>query len=110
MGQPFHLHAWVGSTVFRPLVEVAFFRARWKYNLNMNKISPEDSAAAINVPILLIHGEVDSNIPIRHSRRIHELAHNTQLWEVPGADHCAAYGTAPQEFQRRVLNWFHATP
>jgi hypothetical protein len=106
MGQPFHLGPWVGRTVFRPLVEAAFLRARWKYNLNMNQISPENSAAATNVPILLIHGEVDSNIPIRHSRRIHALAPKTQLWEVPAADHCAAFSTAPQEFEKRILSWF----
>jgi pimeloyl-ACP methyl ester carboxylesterase len=106
MGQPFHLGPWVGRTVFRPLVEIAFLRARWKYNLAMNQISPENSAAATNVPILLIHGEVDSNIPIRHSRQIHALAPKTQLWEVPGADHCAAYSTAPQAFEKQILSWY----
>jgi len=108
MGQPFHLGPWVGRTFLRPLVEFAFLRARWKFNLNMNQISPENSAATTNVPILLIHGEIDSNIPIRHSRRIQALAPNTQLWEVPGADHCAAYSTAPQEFEKRILDWFAA--
>jgi alpha-beta hydrolase superfamily lysophospholipase len=106
MGQPFHLGPWVGRTFLRPLVEIAFLRARWKYSLNMNQISPENSASAASVPILLIHGEVDSNIPIRHSRRIHALSPNIQLWEVPGADHCAAYSTAPQEFEKRILAWF----
>jgi alpha-beta hydrolase superfamily lysophospholipase len=110
MGQPFHLGPWLGRSLLRPLVEVAFLRARWKYHLNMNQISPEDSAAASKVPILLIHGEIDSNIPIRHSRRIHTLAPNTHLWEVPGADHCGAFATAPQEFERRVLDWFHPQP
>ena len=46
MGQPFHLGPWVGRTILRPLVEVAFLRARWKYNLNMQEISPENSVAA----------------------------------------------------------------
>jgi pimeloyl-ACP methyl ester carboxylesterase len=106
MGQPFHFGPWVGRTFLRPLVEIAFLRARWKYYLDMNQISPENSAARANVPILLIHGEVDSNIPIRHSLRIHALAPNTQLWKVPAADHCAAYSTAPEEFENRILNWF----
>jgi len=106
MGQPFHLGPWVGRTILRPLVEVALLRARWKYNLNLRQISPEDSAAATNVPILLIHGQVDSNIPVRHSRRIHARAPNTQLWEVPAADHCGALSTAPQEFEHRLLTWF----
>jgi uncharacterized protein len=109
MGQPLHLGPWVGRTILRPLVEIAFLRARWKYHLNMEEVSPENSAAATKIPILLIHGQRDSNIPLRHSRRIHALAPNTQLWEVPGAGHCGALSTAPQEFERRILAWFSKT-
>ena len=89
-----------------PIVEVAFLRARLKYNLDMQQISPEDSVAATTTPVLLIHGQIDSNIPIRHSRAIHARNPNTQLWEVPGADHCGALSAAPQEFERRLLTWF----
>jgi uncharacterized protein len=106
MGQPYHLGPWVGRTVLRPLVEVAFLRARLKYHLNMDDISPEDSAAAATIPIFLIHGKIDSNIPVRHSERIHAHAPNTILWEVPAADHCGAIGTAPEEFEHRILAWF----
>jgi uncharacterized protein len=106
MGQPFGLGPWVGRFFLRPLVEVAFLRARWKYHLNMQNISPEDSAAATTIPVLLIHGQVDSNIPVRHSQIIHARNPNTQLWQVPNADHCGALSTAPQEFERRLLAWF----
>jgi hypothetical protein len=106
MGQPFHLGPWVGRTILRPLVEVAFLRARLKYHLHMENISPEDSAAATNIPVLLIHGQIDNNIPIRHSRLIHARNPNTQLWEVPNADHCGAISTTPLEFEHRLLVWF----
>lgn len=106
MGQPFHLGPWVGRTVLRPLVEVAFLRARLKYHLRMDEISPENSSAATTIPVFLIHGQIDSNIPVRHSQLIHARAPNTQLWEVPAADHCGAISTAPQEFEQRVLAWF----
>ena len=106
MGQPFHLGPWVGRTILRPLVDVAFLRARWKCHLDMRQISPEDSVAAAAIPVLLIHGQIDSNIPVRHSRLIHARNPNTQLWEVPSADHCGAISTAPQEFENRLLAWF----
>lgn len=106
MGQPFHLGPWVGQTILRPIVEVAFLRAWWKYRLDMQRVSPEDSVAATTILVLLIHGQLDSNIPIRHSRRIHARNRNTQLWEVPGADHCGAMSIAPQEFEQKVLTWF----
>jgi hypothetical protein len=110
MGQPFHLGPWVGRTLLRPVVEVAMLHARWKYGLDMEKISPEDAVAATAVPVLLIHGQVDRNIPVRHSRRIHARNLNSQLWEVPGADHCGAISTAPQEFKSRLLGWFRSRP
>jgi len=106
MGQPFHLGPWVGRIFLRPLVEVAFLRARWKYHLNMNEISPEDFVARTTIPVLLIHGEIDSNIPLRHSQIIHARNPNTELWQVPNADHCGAISTAPQEFSRLLLAWF----
>jgi pimeloyl-ACP methyl ester carboxylesterase len=110
MGQPFHLGPWFGRTIFRPLVEFAFLYTRWKYDLDMQKVSPEASVAAIGVPVFLIHGQVDSNIPLRHSHRIQARNPNVVLWEVPSADHCGAISTAPQEFRQRLLTWFSSQP
>ncbi len=108
MGQPLHLGPWVGRTILRPMVDVAFLRARWKYGLNMERVSPEAAVAGSNIPVLLIHGQVDSNIPVRHSMRIHALAPRTKLWEVPGADHCGAMASAQKEYAGRLLSWFHS--
>ena len=106
MGQPFHSGPWVGRTILRPLVEVAFLRARWKYQVNMQQVSPEEAVSRTHIPVLLIHGQVDSNIPIRHSRKIHASDPQTTLWEVPGADHCGAIAVAPEEFESRMTAWF----
>src|SRR5882672_8199688 len=103
MGQPFHMGPWVGRVPLRPLVEIAFLRARWKYGLDMGRASPEDAVAGSHTPVLLIHGQIDGNIPVRHSRAIHTRAPQSVLWEVPGADHCGALAGAPQEFESRVL-------
>lgn len=56
--------------------------------------------------MLLIHGQIDSNIPVRHSRRIKQLNPAIELWEVPGADHCGAISTAPQELESRLVSWY----
>jgi pimeloyl-ACP methyl ester carboxylesterase len=106
MGQPFHRGSWFGRIALRPLVEAAFLRAHWKYKLDMSQVSPEQAVATTKIPVLLIHGEIDSNIPIRHSRRIHAHGPTTTLWEVPDAEHCGAYSTAPQKFEQRLLDWF----
>ena len=106
MGQPFHVGPWLGRTLLRPLVDVAFLRARWEFKLNMEQISPEEILAASRVPVFLIHGQHDSNIPVRHSRRIKSRNASVVLWEVPNADHCGAISAAPREFEQRLLNWF----
>jgi pimeloyl-ACP methyl ester carboxylesterase len=106
MGQPFHAGPWVGRTVLWPLVEIAFLRVRWKYGLDMQQVSPEDAIATTKIPVLLIHGQVDSNIPVRHSLRIHDRDPDTAFWEVPGADHCGAIAVAPQQFEKLLFVWF----
>jgi alpha-beta hydrolase superfamily lysophospholipase len=105
VGQYFHTGAWLGRTILRPVVESAFLYAHWRYGLLMQEVSPEESVAATAVPVFLIHGKVDGNIPIRHSRRIKVRSPKVDLWEVPNAHHCGAISTEPQQFRDKVLNW-----
>jgi pimeloyl-ACP methyl ester carboxylesterase len=106
IGQPLHLGPWFGRTIFRPAVKFAFLYFRFKDHLDMENVSPEDSVANTQVPVLLIHGQIDSNIPIRHSRRIHARNFDTVLWEVPNADHCGAVSADPKQFAQHILSWF----
>lgn len=106
-GQPFHLGPWLGRTFFWPADEVGFLYVRLKYGLNLDLASPKDAVRASKVPVLLIHGTSDQNIPSYNSEDI-EAANRLHavLWLVPGAGHCGAYDVNPQEFGRRILNWF----
>lgn len=106
VGQFFHAGPWVGRTILRPVVFTAFCYARLRYGLNMWRVSPEDAVAQTKVPVLLIHGQIDSNIPVRHSRQIHSRNPAVVLWEVPNADHCGGISTAPREFETQIIDWF----
>ena len=108
MGQQFHAGPWVGRTILRPVVEIALAYARWKYHLDLASVSPEKAVTHTQVPVLLIHGQVDSNIPVRHSRRISLENPRVMLWEVPGADHCGTISVAAVEFDQKVIGWFVA--
>jgi alpha-beta hydrolase superfamily lysophospholipase len=108
MGQQFHAGPWVGRTILRPVVEIALAYTRWKYHLDLASVSPESAVAHTQVPVLLIHGQADGNIPVRHSRRIQSANSEVMLWEVPGADHCGAISVAPAELEHRVVSWFVA--
>jgi hypothetical protein len=107
VGQFFHTGPWLGRVALRPAVELAFLYGRLTHGVNLADASPERSVVGSRVPILLIHGLADDNIPPQQSERIR--AHNPAeivLWEVPNAGHCGAVNAAGQEFDTRVLGWF----
>ncbi|MGD0683256.1 MAG: alpha/beta fold hydrolase [Terracidiphilus sp.] len=102
--------AWLGRTLLRPAVEAGFLFARWKYGLDLEQNSPENAVAASSVPVLLIHGLKDTNLPPRHSEMI--VAHNKNripplvLWEPARAMHTGAAAAEPEEYERRLVGWF----
>ena len=110
LGEKLHAGAWAGRTLLRPAVEAGLFYARWKYSVDFEQASPENAVAASNVPVLLIHGKKDINLPLRHSEMIQ--AQNmtripaVELWEPAEAGHCGAAGAEPREIERRVIGWF----
>jgi fermentation-respiration switch protein FrsA (DUF1100 family) len=58
-------------------------------------------------PILLIHGEKDSYIPIAQSQALYDLTEGPKyLWIVPGAKHNQSIVVRPKEYARRVLAFF----
>ena len=108
VGQFFHSGPWLGRYLLRPVIEMAFHYAHWRYKLDFERISPEEMIQASKVPVLLIHGQQDRNIPARHSRRIAAMNPGVSLWEVAGADHCGAINVAHEEFERRLMAWFES--
>jgi alpha-beta hydrolase superfamily lysophospholipase len=102
--------AWLGRTLLRPAVETGFLYTQWKYGLDMEQASPENAVTASHVPVLLIHGLKDTNLPSRHSEMI--VAHNRtripalELWEPAQAKHTGAAAVEPQEYERRLIGWF----
>jgi hypothetical protein len=114
LGEKLNAGAWTGRTLLRPAVEVGLLYARWKYGVDLEQASPQNAVAASSVPVLLIHGLKDTNLPPRHSEMIvaHSPSRNPKvvLWEPANAGHCGAAGAAPEEFERRVVGWFESHP
>jgi fermentation-respiration switch protein FrsA (DUF1100 family) len=74
-----------------------------------SKVQPIKSIARIAPrPILLIHGEADTQISVDNSKQLFAAAHNpnAQLWTVPNADHIQSYKTEPVAYLNHVLTFF----
>jgi dipeptidyl aminopeptidase/acylaminoacyl peptidase len=95
-----------GRVLLWPVVNLGFGYARVRYGVDLHSASPVYAARAASIPILLIHGDRDRNIDIRHSRAIHAANPRTTLWEVAGAAHVQVLSTVPAEYIRRVCDWF----
>jgi pimeloyl-ACP methyl ester carboxylesterase len=55
------------------------------------------------VPLLLIHGDADTTVPIEDGRRLAAMAgDHAEHWVVPGAGHCGAHTTDPEAYEDRV--------
>jgi dipeptidyl aminopeptidase/acylaminoacyl peptidase len=110
MGQWTGTGPWFGRTVLRPAVETGILYARLRYGADLGQNSPEDAVAASKVPVQLIHGKRDDNLPAYNSEMI--LARSRSrgdavvLWEPADAGHTGAAGAEPEEYERRVIGWF----
>lgn len=58
-------------------------------------------------PLLLVHGDQDTAVPVSHARRLHDAAGEPrELWIVPGARHVGAYFADREQYLHRVGSFF----
>jgi uncharacterized protein len=106
LGQQFSTGSWLGRTLLRPAFMVGMTYARFRYGIDFRRADPASAVAGSRVPVLLIHGLADTNLPPRHSEMIKAGNQAVMLWEPVSANHCGASSTEPAEYERRVVGWF----
>ena len=85
------------------------FMANALYGIEVSAVVPEESAASLGFPILIIHGDADSRIPVGHSARIFTAAPvGSQLWVIPDSDHADGFADSPDEYVERVYSYFQS--
>lgn len=68
---------------------------------------PVDEMAAIAPrPVLLIHAEGDTFIPVTHVHQLHAAMPEAELWVVPATEHAKTYNYDPEEYVERVSSFF----
>jgi dipeptidyl aminopeptidase/acylaminoacyl peptidase len=101
-----HLPKCVSGIAARVVVSSGMAYAKVRYGLDLTEASPLSAMRKSRTPTLLIHGINDVETPVFHSKRLAEANAVAVLWLVPNANHTSASSAAPEEFQRRVLEWF----
>lgn len=89
------------------LARLVLVAASLRAQYQLFRANPLDLAARIRVPVLFIHGERD---PFVSSAEITQLAGQVggpvEVWRVLDAGHREAYKNHPDDYDRRVVDWF----
>jgi fermentation-respiration switch protein FrsA (DUF1100 family) len=82
----------------------------WRFGYRFGDVRPIDAVAALSPrPLLIIHGEADTVIPVSHARLLYEAAGEPKrLWLFPGAEHCGGYFVHRPAYAARVTSFFAA--
>jgi len=106
LGQRFgELGPIIGETIGRALVDCGFLYARLRYGVDLEKASPENAVAHERVPILLIHGLADDNIPPYHALMIARNNPRITLWRPAGVGHGSSITDVPEQYEQRVFSF-----
>ena len=90
--------------LFVPGVKLA---ARIVFDIDINAMAPERIVSDLDYPVLLIHGEDDTRIPVEHGIRVHMASHaDSELWLLEGIGHVDAFDAYPEEYGQRVSSYF----
>lgn len=85
-----------------------FFTKLWArvfLGIDVSKVSPADAIRKSRIPLLLIHSERDSQIPIIHFNLLRKARPDAEYWIIPDADH-GEVGTFWAEYKRRIKDFF----
>ncbi|KKP87286.1 MAG: hypothetical protein UR89_C0003G0016 [Candidatus Roizmanbacteria bacterium GW2011_GWA2_35_8] len=72
---------------------------------DVSKSVAYDIAKKIKIPTLIVHGGVDSQVPVSQSIKISKLIPNCHLEIVPGADHLFKEGNSRQIMIKSIINF-----
>lgn len=91
-----------------PFVALTKLYARLILGVKVTDAAPAEAARHMTTPLLLIHGENDSQIPVEHAHRIQANANpaSTEVWIVPDADHGLAHAFEGHQYELRVVQFF----
>ncbi len=97
--------------LFTPGMDVM---ARLLFGLDVKEVSPARMVAASETPVLIVHGEADEMVPVRHARILGRAigadaetpVPGRGVWIIPGTGHVQGYRNRRAEYVNRVAGFF----
>jgi len=92
----------------RPFVTLTNLWAHLLLGVDTKQAAPREAVRTLRIPLLLIHGDADFQIPVSHAREIAANADPslTEIWIVPGAGHGSAHAREGDRYEARVMQFF----
>lgn len=99
----------IGLPLPSSLTAVAKWMASLRYGIDWDELDYLATADELDVPILLIHGQEDEDVPIQTSEELAEARPDLVTFvPVPEAAHMEAWNVDPQAYERAVVSFLTA--
>ena len=105
-----NLISFYGTSLYHLLVETEFPGEVWENHDLLWDRSPLKHVANVKTPVLLVHGEVDHDVPVTQAEEmfvaLKKLGVDTEFVRYPGMGHEFNSGAAMDDFFRRMMEWY----
>lgn len=92
-----------------PLLHSASLISGLRGAMFFSEISPVTILNNIKAPILFIHGDNDTDIPVEHAQRLYNTYTGIKrIWICPGATHSKSIVVNREEYKKQVKEFLHA--
>ena len=78
------------------------------FQTDFRRVRPVEVVDQVRQPIFFIHGQDDPVVPAEESVLLHDVSDNPEdkIWIVPNAEHVNIYSKMPDEYVKRVTQFF----
>ncbi|GAX00297.1 alpha/beta hydrolase [Secundilactobacillus mixtipabuli] len=88
------------------IVPIADWLARWRTGSRLSQERVDDQLKRAMVPVLIIHGEDDQVVPVKHAKLLYDAVQGPKAaYIVPHTRHIQAYAHDPKHYEQVLHNF-----
>ncbi len=99
-----HIYGMFGPLKF-PFVITTNLLSRVVFGIYPSDVSPAKAIQNTTVPMFVIHGEKDTQIPVENAYVLKESNPNIELWIVKGVEHGFSYAETGEDYEKRIKDF-----